>query len=99
MVSLAGRSGGRSRQGVWAGNGCPDWFSPAWGHAPPEPGLTCFAHGGTGGAIDVFPDKAQIEDVAMLPGDLLQLPQGIAAELEEQTPGVVAFGFRRASLT
>ena len=88
-------SGSRSRQRVGAGNGCPDWFCLARGHAPPEPGLTCFAHGGTGGAIDVFPDKAQIEDVAMLPGDLLQLPQGIAAELEEQTPGVAAFGSRR----
>ena len=31
----------------------------------------------------------------MLPGDLLQLPQRIAAELEEQTPGVAAFGSGR----
>ena len=61
--------------------------------------MTCFAHGGTGGAVDVFPAQAQTDDVAMLPGDLLQRPQGIAAELEERTPGVVAFGFRRASLT
>ena len=45
-----GRSGGRSRKGFWVGNACPDRFFVTRGHAPPEPGLTCFAHGGTGGA-------------------------------------------------
>ena len=44
---------------------------------------------------DVFPAEPQIDHVAIFPGDLLQLPQGIPAELEEQTPGVGAFGSGR----
>ena len=45
------RSVCRLRQGLELGDGYPDGFPVTPNHAVPEPGLTCFAHDGTGGMM------------------------------------------------